>query len=170
MLALMRCLLLLALVISGLPADAERTSPDGSAPLLTVIGVDGTERNITKEEWASLPRASAKARDHGGTELAFEGVPAREVLKLAGAPLGWDMRGPRLSFYVVAEASDGYKVVYAVPEFDGYFTDGLILIADRKDGQTLSPNEGPLRIVVPWEKHQARWIRQLMVLRIRQAP
>jgi hypothetical protein len=69
----------------------------------------------------------------------------------------------------LAEGADGYKVVYALPEFDTDFTDGLILIADRKDGELLPPKEGPLRMVVPWEKRQARWIRQLTVLRLGQA-
>lgn len=143
---------------------------DRSAALLNVIGVDGTEHKITTEGWAKLPRISVKARDHSGAEATFEGVSARDVLSLAGAPLGQQLRGPRLALYVVAEAADGYKVVYAVPEFDDGFTGGLILIADRKDGEALGAKEGPLRIVVSWEKRQARWIRQLTVLRIRQAP
>lgn len=167
---LIRCLVCVTLFISGLPAGAERTSQDGSAPLLTVIGAGGIERGISTEEWAKLPRTTVKTRDHSGAEVVFEGVPARDVLELAGAPLGQELRGPRLTFYVVAEAADGYKVVYAVAEFDGDFTDGLILVADRKDGEALGPKEGPLRIVVPWEKRQARWIRQLTILRIRQAP
>ena len=75
-----------------------------------------------------------------------------------------------MSLYVVAEGADGYKVVYALPEFDPDFTDGLILIADRKNGEALPPKEGPLRMVVPWEKRQARWVRQLTVLRVGQAP
>ena len=170
MLGLIRCLLCLTLVMSGLPVGAERTSQDGSTPLLTVIDVDGTEHKITAGEWARLPRVTAKARDHGGAEVAFEGVSGRDVLKFAAAPLGQDLRGPHLALYVVAEAADGYKVAYAVAEFDDGFTDGLILVADRKDGEALGAKEGPLRIVVPWEKRQARWIRQLTVLRIRQAP
>ncbi|HTO44946.1 MAG TPA: molybdopterin-dependent oxidoreductase [Burkholderiales bacterium] len=166
---LIRCLLFLSLVIPGLPAGAQRTSQDQSAPLLNVIGVDGTEHKLTAEEWAKLPRTTVKARDHSGAEASFEGVAARDVLRLAGAPFGQELRGPGLALYVVAEAADGYKVVYAVPEFDDGFTDGLILVADRRDGEALGVKEGPLRIVVPWEKRQGRWIRQLTVLRIRQA-
>ena len=60
-------------------------------------------------------------------------------------------------------------MVYALPEFDADFTDGVILVADRKDGEALSAKEGPLRMVVPWEKRPARWIRELTVLRLGQA-
>jgi DMSO/TMAO reductase YedYZ molybdopterin-dependent catalytic subunit len=102
----------------------------------------------------------------GGAQITFEGVPARELLKLAGAPLGHELRGQQLALYVLAEAADGYKVAYALPEFDPDFTDGVILVADRKNGEALPPKEGPLRMVVPWEKRQARWVRQLTVLRL----
>jgi len=170
MLRLSRAFLCFVFVISGLAVGTGQAQQDRPAALLSVIGVDGAEHRITAEEWAKLPRVTVEARDHSGAEVAFDGVPARDVLKLVGAPLGQEMRGPRLALYVVAEAADGYKVVYAVPEFDGDFTDGLILVADRKDGEALSSKEGPLRIVVPWEKRQARWIRQVTVLRIRQAP
>jgi len=165
-----RVFLCFVFVFSGLSVGTVQAQQDGSAAVLRVIGVDGSERKITAEEWAKLPRVSAKARDHSGAEALFEGVAARDVVKLAGAPLGSELRGRRLAFYVVAEAADGYKVVYAIPEFDDGFTDGLILVADRKDGEALGAKEGPLRIVVPWEKRQARWIRQLTALRIRQAP
>jgi hypothetical protein len=167
---LSRLFLCLVLAFSGLAAGTGQAQQNSSAAVLSVIGVDGTEHRITSEEWAKLPRVTAKARDHSGAEALFEGVAARDVLKLGGVPLGQELRGPRLALYVVAEAADGYKVVYAVPEFDDGFTDGLILVADRKDGEALGPKEGPLRIVVPWEKRQGRWIRQLTVLRIRQAP
>jgi len=167
---LSRVFLCFVFVVSGLAIGTGQAQQSSSATLLSVIGVDGTERKITAEDWAKLPRVTVRARDHSGAEAAFEGVAARDILRLAGAPLGQELRGPRLALYVVAEAADGYKVVYAVPEFDDGFTDGLILVADRKDGEALGPKEGPLRIVVPWEKRQARWIRQLTLLRIRQAP
>jgi DMSO/TMAO reductase YedYZ molybdopterin-dependent catalytic subunit len=166
-----KSLLWLGLIVLGLAAPGYgQGQQDSSAALLRVVGPDGVELRVTAEDWAKLPRATIKAEDHGGVEVTFEGVPAREVLKLAGAPFGHELRGQRLSLYVVAEASDGYKVVYALPEFDTDFTDGVILVADRKNGKALAPKEGPLRMVVPWEKRQARWVRELTTLRLGQAP
>jgi DMSO/TMAO reductase YedYZ molybdopterin-dependent catalytic subunit len=138
--------------------------------LLRLVGPGGDERSVTQEDWGKLPRTSVKAKDHGGDVVSFEGVPARELLKLVAAPSGHELRGQQLILYVVAEASDGYKVVYALPEFDPDFTDAVILIADRRNGEALPANEGPLRMVVPWEKRQARWVRQLTVLRLGRAP
>ena len=157
------------IIVSLAVAGHSQGQQDGARVLVRVVGLDGAERPVTQEDWAKLPRATVKAVDHSGVQATFEGVAARDLLKLVGAPLGHELRGQLLSLYVLAEASDGYKVVYALPEFDADFTDGVILVADRKDGEALPSKEGPLRIVVPWEKRPARWIRELTVLRLGQA-
>jgi DMSO/TMAO reductase YedYZ molybdopterin-dependent catalytic subunit len=168
---LLRSSLWIPLIFFALVApEYSQGEQDSPASLLRLVGPDGGERSVTQEDWGKLPRTSVKARDHGGDIVTFEGVPARELLKLVAAPFGHELRGQQLALYVVAEAVDGYKVVYALPEFDQDFTDGVILIADRRNGEVLPPKEGPLRIVVPWEKRQARWVRQLTVLRLGQAP
>jgi DMSO/TMAO reductase YedYZ molybdopterin-dependent catalytic subunit len=167
---LLRSFLWIALIILSLAASGYgQGQQDSSAALLRVVGPGGPELRVTAQDWAKLPRATVTAMDHGGAQVTFEGVPARELLKLAGAPFGHELRGQRLSLYVLAEASDGYKALYALAEFDADFTDGLILIADRKNGEALAPKEGPLQMVVPWEKRQARWVRQLTLLRVGQA-
>jgi DMSO/TMAO reductase YedYZ molybdopterin-dependent catalytic subunit len=167
----LRSFLSIALIILGLVVPSfGQGQRDRSAASLRLIGLDGSQHEVTAEDWGKLPRATVKAKDHGGPEVIFEGVPACELLKLVAAPLGHELRGQQLTLYVVAEGADGYKVVYALPEFDPGFTGGLILIADRKNGEALPPKEGPLRMVVPWEKRQARWVRQLTVMRLGQAP
>ena len=158
------------LIILGLAASVSGHGQQDLSAQLRVIGLDGSQHLVAAEDWGKLPRTTVKAQDHGGAVVTFEGVPAREILKLVAAPLGPELRGQQLSLCVVAKGADGYKVVYALPEFDAGFTDGLILIADRKNGEALPPKEGPLRMVVPWEKRQARWVRQLTVLRLGQAP
>ena len=66
----------------------------------------------------------------------------------------------------MAEAADGYRVVIALPELDPGFTDKQIVLAYLKDGKPLDEKEGPYRIVIPDEKRMARWIRQVIKLRI----
>lgn len=153
---------LLFLTAAGLAAPL-------AAAELSVWGLDGTEIHITADQWAALPRAGLDVQDHGGSQVHFEGVPARKILELAGAPLGKDLRGANLAVFVVAEAADGYRVVYALTEFDNEFRDATILVADKRDGKALAAEEGPLRIVVPGEKRQGRWARQLVALKIRKA-
>jgi hypothetical protein len=66
------------------------------------------------------------------------------------------MRGKSLALFFVADAADHYRAVFALPELDHAFTDRLILLEDRMDGKPLAATEGPLRIVLPEEKRQAR--------------
>jgi hypothetical protein len=165
----LRSFLSIALIIFGIAVSGSSQGQQDRAAL-RLVGLDGVAHEVTPEEWGKLPRTTVKAKDHGGAIVAFEGVAARELLKLVAAPLGPELRGQQLTVYIVAEGADGYKVVYAPAEFDPDFTDALILIADRKDGELLPSQEGPLRMVVPWEKRQARWVRQLTVLRLGRAP
>ena len=72
--------------------------------------------------------------------------------------------------YLLVEAADGYRVVFALPELDPAFTDRVILLADRADGHPLDNKEGPFHIVVPGEKRMARWVRQVTSLKVVQAP
>ncbi len=160
------CLLLFPLVFS-LSVAAVGYAQDR---MLRVVAADGSEHALSAQEWAGLPRITIQAVDHDGKDAKFEGVAARDVLKLVNAPLGKDMRGKNLATYVVAEAIDGYRVVYALTEFDTDFTDRVILIADRRDGQALGTKEGPLRIVVPGEKRPARWIRELVSISVKRVP
>ncbi len=117
-------------------------------------------------ELATLPRHAVRGSDHG-VEAAFEGVSLADVLALAGAPLGRALRGKALGVVLVVGAADGYRAVFALAEIDPAFTDRVVLQADRRDGKPLSGAEGPLRIVVPGEKRQARWVRQVTSLELR---
>jgi hypothetical protein len=121
-------------------------------------------------EFAQLPRTAVQVRDRDGTVATYAGVLRRDVLALAGVPLGEQLRGDRLAMYVVVEAADGYRVVFALAELDTAFTDRVVLVADRRDDQPLAPTEGPLRLVIPGEKRHARWVRQVIALSIRHAP
>jgi hypothetical protein len=67
----------------------------------------------------------------------------------------------------LVDGSDGYRAVFALAELSPDFTDHVILLADTKDGQPLSPREGPYRLVVPGEKHPTRWVRQVIAVEVR---
>jgi hypothetical protein len=75
-----------------------------------------------------------------------------------------------LANYLLVEAKDGYRVIFALPEVDPTMSDNLVLFADTKDGKALDDKEGPYRIVVPHEKHHPRWIRQVIRISERSAP
>lgn len=154
---------------AALSGQANPTAPAAAGVLLDVTGEVPKPRKLTAEDLARLPRQQFHARDRGGKESEYEGVPLVEVLKASGVPFGSDLRGPALASYLVVEAADGYRAVFALPELDPDFTDHIVLLADRRDGKPLVGDEGPLRIVVLGEKRHTRWVRKVIALRIRRA-
>jgi hypothetical protein len=140
-----------------------------STPLLEVSADAHTRLVVGAADLVALPRAKVSVSDEHGTRIVYEGVPALEILRRAGAPLGKELRGPNMTMCVVAGGSDGYQAVFALAEFDPAFTDQLILVADHRDGQPLNSREGPLRLIVPGDKRPARWVRALTILRLKDA-
>jgi DMSO/TMAO reductase YedYZ molybdopterin-dependent catalytic subunit len=124
----------------------------------------------TLDDLAKLPRREVRARDRDGTEATFAGVALVDLLRLAEVPLGEKLRGSHMALYLLVEAADGYRVVFALPELDPAFTEHVVLLADHRDGQPLTTTEGPLRLVVPDEKRHARWVRQVGSCTVRRAP
>jgi hypothetical protein len=144
-----------------------QTPAPATEVLLTVNGDVASPLKLNAADFAKLPRRSVKATEHDGKTATFEGVAIVEVLKLAGLEFGEKLRGKKLAAYLLVEATDGYRVVFALPELDPAYTDKVVLLADRRDGQPLSEKEGKLRVVVPDEKRQGRWARQVITLTIR---
>ena len=135
---------------------------------LVVETEENRQTKISLSDISRLSRRTVKVVDHG-KEATFEGVALVEVLKLGDIEFGDKLRGRRLASFLLVEAADDYRAVLALPEIDPAFTDKLILLADRRDGKPLSGGEGNLRLVVPDEKKQARWMRQIVRLKILRA-
>jgi DMSO/TMAO reductase YedYZ molybdopterin-dependent catalytic subunit len=134
---------------------------------LSVRGEVSTPLQLASGDLARMDRRTVKAKDQNGREAVYEGVLVADILKKAGAKQGKELRGELLATYLLVEASDGYRVVFAMPELDPAFTDRIVLLADRRDGKPLDDRQGPFRIVVPDEKRPARWVRQVVSLTVR---
>ncbi len=130
---------------------------------IQVTGAVKQTLTLTADELAKLPRASVKTTS-SGMETVYEGVWVHEVLKRAGAPQGAALRGKALAGYVIAEASDGYQVVFSLGELDPAFIDNEILLADTANGKPLFGAQGRFRLVVPKDKPGARSVRMLTKL------
>jgi DMSO/TMAO reductase YedYZ molybdopterin-dependent catalytic subunit len=138
--------------------------------VLEVGGEVAQPVKLTAADLAAMPRQSVKARDNKGVESTWEGVPIIDLLRKAGARVDDKLRGGAMVDYVVVEATDGYRAVFALAELDPAFTDRMTILADRRDGRPMAEPEGPLRVVVPGEKKHARWVRQVNRLTVRRAP
>jgi DMSO/TMAO reductase YedYZ molybdopterin-dependent catalytic subunit len=128
---------------------------------LTIAGDVSSPLTLTKADLAAMPRTSVTVKGENDEETTYEGVLLYDILKKAGAPLGKQLMGKALASYVLAEARDGYQVVYTLTEMDPSFTSNKIIVADTINGKPLFAYQGPLRLVVPGEKKGARSIRML---------
>ena len=150
--------------VDAVAGDAQR---DDS---LDLAGELPNPQRITAAQLHKLRRMEIHTIDphDSSKEIVYSGTPLVEVLKAAGLRLDSGMAGIRetVAMTVLVEASDGYRAMFALAELDPELTDRVILLADNRDGQPLSPREGPFRIIVPGEKRPARWVRQVRALTV----
>lgn len=118
---------------------------------------------------ASLPHSPVTASAHGQT-LHCEGVPLTMLLRAAGALPEQPLRGAALASYVLVDARDGYRVVYALAELEPTLGGSQAMLVDRCDGKPLDEQEGPLRLIAADEARPARWVRQVQSIAVVIAP
>src|ERR1700730_17613967 len=82
---------------------------------ISLQSLEGRPITVTAEDLAKLPQQTVKASEHGNC-ATFEGVLWNDVLVLVNAPTGEKLRGKALTQYLLVEARDGYRVVFALPE------------------------------------------------------
>jgi len=143
-------------------ASAQTAAPSSAAGAELTIRGDLPETLVLKTaDLAQLPRETVAVPDQDGTQINYEGVPLREILKRAAVPVGKELRGKALASYIVAKAHDGYQVVFSLGELGKDFGNESILVADKRDGKPLFGYQGPLRLVCPNDKAGARSVRML---------
>ncbi|HEX4148956.1 MAG TPA: molybdopterin-dependent oxidoreductase [Pirellulales bacterium] len=163
----------IAIAVLALFAAAPVLTVAAPTAALRVTNEAGKTTEFSAAELLALPRTKIEVKDppgQVGQSATYQGVGLSEVLSRAGVTLGKELRGPRLATYLLVEATDGYRVVFALPEVDPASSGQIVLLADRKDDEPLSEKEGPLRIVVPHEKPHSRWVRQVVHMRVLSAP
>ncbi len=148
----------------GLCATVSLLAQDGPSTI-QVTGDVKQPLTLSADDLAKMPRATIRTTSNG-METVYEGVWLHEVLKKAGVPQGSELRGKALASYVLAEAQDGYQVVFSLGELDPAFIDNEILLADTANGKALFGAQGRFRLVVPKDKPGARSVRMLTKLEV----
>ncbi len=166
------CLLLHGLDVSRSSA-AEVAAPASEAPapsgsgeyLLDVIDEAGVKHAIDREAFLALPRQSANVTSRE-MDVGFQGASLVDLLKSVGVKFGSDLRGKRTPTVAIVEATDGYRVVLSLLEIDPSTTDRMAIVADEVDGKPLDARLGPYRLVIPGDKREVRWIRNVRTILI----
>jgi hypothetical protein len=133
-----------------------------AGPLKITFGEKTAE--WTSDKIASLPHTSINVyNEHEKANQAYTGVPLINLLEQLAVPT--KPRGKDFRLYVVAEGSDGYQVVYSLGEIAPDVHDATVLVADQVDGKSLG-NNGLFQLVATGEKRPARWVRNLVAVRV----
>jgi hypothetical protein len=156
--------ILLTLVI-GMPAAfacGQNEASDVAAPVRITFGDKSAEWTIIR--MADLPHKTITLRnEHVNADQTFSGVPLIQLLTPLGVPE--KPKGKDFKIYVVAEGRDGYKVVFSIGEVSTDVHDGAVLLADSVDGKPITQN-GPFQIVCSGDKRPARWVRNVVAIRV----
>lgn len=150
-----------------LPAGHEtsRISAQVPAPPETLKTTFGDKSATwTVAQLAALPHKTITVHnEHTKADETYSGVEVLDLLK----PLGVNEkpRGKDLRLYLVAQGSDLYEVVYAIGEVIPDVHSATVVVADTENGKPLAA-DGPLKMVATGENRPARWVRNLVALKV----
>ena len=138
---------------------------------LRISGAVSTPLVLTIVDLKKMPRKTLSVvNPHDKKKETYEGVLLEELLHRAGVPQGEQLRGSSMANYVIAEAEDGYRVVFSLAELDSGILESEVIVVDTIDGAPLSAQQGPFRLVAPHEKRPARWVRMLKSITVMRVP
>jgi len=137
-----------------------------AGPLKIAFGDKSAE--WTPATLAALPHKTITVyNEHAKANQTYSGVPLIDLLAKLGVPS--QPRGKEFRLYLVAEGADGYQVVYSVAEVTPDVHDATVIVADTQDGKPIA-DDGPLKLVATGETRPARWVRNLVAIRVLTAP
>jgi DMSO/TMAO reductase YedYZ molybdopterin-dependent catalytic subunit len=156
-------ILFVAILAQPFPSSPKTPEQTTAAPAeLRIAGAVSTPLVLTVADLKNMPRKSVSVvNPHDKKKETYEGVLLEELLRRAGVPQGEQLRGRAMATYVIAEAEDGYRVVFSLAELDSGILESEVMVADTMDGAPLVAQQGPFRLVAPHEKRPARWVRML---------
>jgi hypothetical protein len=154
------CALALTLSLAG------QTNSPAPAASFAIGGAVKSPLTLVTADLAGMPRETVSVEEQGGEKIAYEGVSLQALLQKAGVDFGTHLRGKALAGYVLAQARDGYEVVFSLGELDPGLGGAHVIVADRRDGKPLFGYQGPFRLVVATDKAPARSVRMLEKLEV----
>jgi hypothetical protein len=118
-------------------------SQSSSDAFITIGGEVLKPLKLAVKDLDKFPSTEIKAKDKEGKEHTYKGTLLFAVLDSAGVTLGKQLRGENLTKYILVTATDGYQVLYSLPEIDPEFTSNTILLTTQVDGNPLPKGEVP---------------------------
>jgi hypothetical protein len=165
------------IALAGGTAEAQSPSPRPALPIVTAAADKGAEATqfsldglimtpatYDRAALAALPQSTLKTGD-----ITYSGVSLWTLLSKADIVTHPDIKNDILREFVVATASDGYKLVISLGEIDPDFGNQPCLIATQRDGADFTSG-GFARLVFPNDIKKGRWVVNLTGLKVSEAP
>lgn len=148
-----------------MPGQSSRMSamvPAPAEPLRITFG--DKSATWTVAQLAALPHVAVTVyNEHTKAKETYSGVPLIALLAQLG--MSEHPRGKDLRLYVVAEGSDLYEVVYGSGEITPEVSSSTVIVADSENGKALE-SDGPLKLIATGDKRPARWVRNLVAIKV----
>ena len=146
------------------------TLPDALAAATLAVELPGRPPvTLSLADLEKLERKSAAVAIKDKGPFQFTGVTILSILQAAGYSPDQPRRGAWLTQYVQLVATDGYRVVFAMGDFDDKSKRPAPLLVWQQDGAPLQESEQPFRLIIPDNVHTSRWIRMVSRIVVRQA-
>jgi len=140
------------------------------AQTIELVGADGQTRAIGLDDLRKLAPREVTANDpHGKQPAKYRGTALWDVLSLAGVAHDAPLARETLAATVRVDATDRYQVAFSLAELDPATGSSDALLVWERDGGPLDAPSAPYRLVVPTDKRGARWVRQVVRIRIERA-
>jgi DMSO/TMAO reductase YedYZ molybdopterin-dependent catalytic subunit len=149
--------------LKSVPAGVPGVRPPSSS--FELRGLVARPRRFDTEalrrfETKDIETVPAMGHDQLHASRNYTGVPLFTLLDDAGMQLDAAINEDILGKVVVARSSDGYAVVIAAGEIEPRFMAGNVIVATASEGRTLG-DDGPFRLVVPYDKVIGRAVKSL---------
>lgn len=162
-------------VIVGLPAFGARgaelqASPVATAEVVEITGLVEQPGDLTVPELQQLPTETVEVTYETGSgpeRHTFTGTSLFGVIEQRGLQVPPDARNPLLRMYLVVIAKDGYQLVVSGGELDPNFGNAPMLLAWEQDGQPLTGEDGPVRLVIPGDTRGGRYVHGVVRIDVR---
>lgn len=132
---------------------------------LEINGADLQPMALSLFDISRMNHFAVNLKDHYDGQLhEYKGVMLSDLLLKAGLKVNKSFSDKRLNESLIAKCADGYEVAFSLGELDTAITNKRIILADSVDGQAISKDRGPLRVIVPGEKKPARSCYKVIAL------
>ena len=139
-----------------------RITTQDAAPLKITYG-DKSD-SWTPEQLTAMPQTTVTVyNEHTKANETYTGVLLMNLLAKLGVPT--TPHGREMRLYLAALGSDDYEAIYSVAEVNPSLHDATVIVADTENGKPLA-GDGPLKLIDTREKRPARWVRNMVAIRV----